>query len=181
MAVQDDFDEQGLIVSAASRTLRQQLRALAWVTLEEVALDAVAEDGRLVARTSARHVAERLRIAPGSAAGALRILRHRGLLDLEREHGPAGRFGLSVYVLRPVAGLTVISPCAALPQVAAPSRVKPRLDAATVVVPQSGAPCVAGPDVAESCVDGPQPDHLPSQPSVQCPGQEVLDLGSVSS
>jgi hypothetical protein len=58
--------------------LREELRALAWVTLEEVALDAVAEDGRLVARTSVRQVAERLRIDPGSAAGALRLLRDRG-------------------------------------------------------------------------------------------------------
>lgn len=65
-------------MSAASRGLRRQLRALAWVTLEEVALDAVDEDGRLVAHTSARQVAERLRIDPGTAAGALRELRDRG-------------------------------------------------------------------------------------------------------
>jgi hypothetical protein len=181
VAVPDGFDGQRLILSAASRTLRQQLRALAWVTLEEVALDAVAEHGRLVARTSARHVAERLRIDPGSAAGALRILRDHGLLHLEREHGPAGRFGLSVYVLGPVAGLTVISPGAAPPQVATPSLVKPRLGAATVVVPQSGPPRVAGPDMAEPRGDAPHTDHPASLPSLQCPGQEALDFGGVSS
>ena len=59
------------MVSAASRTLRRQLRALAWVTLEDVALDAVAEDGRLVARTSARQVAERLGVDPCAVARAL--------------------------------------------------------------------------------------------------------------
>ena len=180
MAVPDDFDEQRLIVSAASRTLRQQLRALAWVTLDEVALDAVAEDGRLVARTSARHVAERLRIDPGSAAGALRILRDRGLLHLEREHGPAGRFGLSLYVLGPVPGLTVMSPSTAFPDMATPSLVQPGVDAATAVVPHSGAPRVASPCVAEPSVDGPPTDQPLSLPSLQCPGQEALDLGGVS-
>jgi hypothetical protein len=179
MVVSDGFDEQGLILSAASRTLRQQLRALVWVTLEEVALDAVAEDGRLVARTSARHVAERLRIDPGSAAGALRVLRDRGLIHLEREHGSAGRFGLSVYVLSPVSGLTVISPGAALPQMATSSLVKPGLENAGLL-PQE-TPCVARPTAAEPGVDGPHTDHPPFPPSLQCPGQEALDLGSVSS
>ena len=87
MVVSDGFEDAALLVSAASRTLRRQLRALAWVTLEEVALDAVAEGGRLVARTSARQVAERLGVDPGTAAGALRVLRDRGLWLLEREHG----------------------------------------------------------------------------------------------
>ena len=75
-------DGATLVVSALSRALRRQLRPLAWVTLEEVALDAVAEDGRLLARTSARQVAERLGVDPGTAASALRALRRRGLLAL---------------------------------------------------------------------------------------------------
>ncbi|MGH9106077.1 MAG: hypothetical protein ACRDZX_09605 [Acidimicrobiales bacterium] len=54
-----------VVVSAASRALRRQLRPLVWVALEEVALDALAEDGQLVARTSARQVAERLGVDPG--------------------------------------------------------------------------------------------------------------------
>jgi hypothetical protein len=150
------------------------------VTLEEVALDAVAEDGRLVARTSARHVAERLRIDPGSAAGALRVLRDRGLIHLEREHGPAGRFGLSVYVLSPVSGLTVISPGAALPQMATSSVVKSGLENAGLL-PHSETPCVARPSAAEPRVDGPHTDHPSLPPFLQCPGQETLDLGRVSS
>ena len=54
-----------IIVTTASRPLRRRLRPLAWVALEEVALDAVAEEGRLVARTSARQVAQLLGVDPG--------------------------------------------------------------------------------------------------------------------
>jgi hypothetical protein len=95
-------------VSADSRPLRGQLRPLGWVTLEEIGLDAVVEDGRLVARTSARQVADRLRIDPRYVAKELKALRDRGLVRLERDQGPARRFGLWVYVLGPVAGLTVV-------------------------------------------------------------------------
>ena len=84
------------------------MRALTWVTLEDVALDAVAEDGQLVARTSAREVAERLRVNPTAAAAALRVLRDRGLVRLEPDQGLARRFGLWVYVLGPIPGITVV-------------------------------------------------------------------------
>jgi hypothetical protein len=40
MAAPVGFDEPRLLLSAASRALRRQLRALTWVTLEEVALRA---------------------------------------------------------------------------------------------------------------------------------------------
>ena len=81
-----------------------------WTVLEEVALDAVVEDGRLVSRTSSRRVAAQLGVDPTTAANALRILRQRGFLVLERQSGPAGRFGLSFYVLMSPAGLAVIPP-----------------------------------------------------------------------
>ena len=100
--------EAAIALSAASRELRRQLRPLTWVTLEEVALDAVSESGRLVACTSARLVAERLGVAPAAAAGALRVLRQRGLLVLDHETRPDRRFGLSVYRLEAVPGLAVV-------------------------------------------------------------------------
>jgi DNA-binding transcriptional ArsR family regulator len=114
-----------IVVTTASRPLRRQLRPLAWLALEEVALDAVAEKGRLVARTSARQVAELLGVEPGTAAGALRTLRRHGLLVLEREKGPTGRFGLSVYVLGRVDGLSVRSPRVAEPSAVLPLVVEP--------------------------------------------------------
>jgi hypothetical protein len=186
------MDELAVVLSAASRLLRRQLRPLVWVTLEEVALDAVAEDGRFVARTSARQVADRLGVDPGTAAGALRVLRRKGLLLLEREHGPAGRFGLSVYVLGTVAGLTVLSPRVADPCVAVPSPA------------DADGPRPAGPGVPEPCADQPYMEKskagalgpttvatdwlnaaataaaAPSLPTPQCPGQKTIDLGSVS-
>jgi DNA-binding transcriptional ArsR family regulator len=110
MALVDGFEEPSLVVSAASRALRGQLPALAWVTLEDVALDAVVEDGQLVARTSARQIAENLRVDLLTVAKALKVLRDRGLVRLEpdQQPGPARRFGLWVYVLGPVTGLTVV-------------------------------------------------------------------------
>ena len=77
---QPDGDNPGsgsgvVLLSGECRPLRRALRPLVWVVLEEVALDAVVEDGGLVARTSARQVAERLGVEPGTAATALRVLR----------------------------------------------------------------------------------------------------------
>lgn len=110
-----------VLLSGECRPLRRRLRPSAWMALEDVALDAVVEDGRLVARTSARRVADLLKVDPCTAAAALRALRQEGLLALEREKGQSGRFGLSVYVLGPVAGLMVLGPGVAKPDVVAPS------------------------------------------------------------
>jgi hypothetical protein len=118
-------DRSAVVLSADCRPLRRSLRPLVWVILEEVALEAVVEDGRLVARTSARQVAKRLGIDPATAATALAALRQRGLLSYSREKGPAGRFGLSVYDLHPVSGLSVVQPGTAEPFVVSPSTVRP--------------------------------------------------------
>lgn len=142
------------MLSAECRRLRRALRPLVWVVLEEVALDAVIEDGTLVARTSARQVAERLGVNPGTAAQALRALGQCDLVRLEREKGPAGRFGLSVYQLAPVAGLSIVHPCAANPFVVSPSMVMP-----PPVGPAVSSPSVALPDAESSCVDDWPPDR----------------------
>ena len=99
----------------------------------------------LVARTSARRVAELLRVDPGTAAAALRALRQEGVLALEREKGTAGRFGLSVYVLRPIAGFYVLVPGGDGPAMAPPSLAT--TDVATPVcgtTPYGGPMCGAG-------------------------------------
>ena len=65
-----------VLLSAESRALRRRLRPLAWMALEEVALDAVAEEGRFVARTSSapssRTAPGRPRLCGESAAGITR-------------------------------------------------------------------------------------------------------------
>ena len=159
----DRSDSVAILLSADSRSLRRALRPLVWVTLEEVALDAVAEDGRLVARTSARQIAERLGVDPTTAAKALQALRKRGLVALEREKGPAGRFGLSVYQLGPVPGMTVASPCRADPRMVSPSLVEPVVAEPAMVTPSSGHPCRDTPtpvasDADRACLDLPATD-----------------------
>lgn len=100
-------DGTALMVSATSRTLRRQLRPLDWVVLEEVALDAVDEDGRIIARTSARQIASPgPAIPPATGASrsrawpaflhSLRAVAVRPRLDVRphRDHVPAGTGGL---------------------------------------------------------------------------------------
>jgi hypothetical protein len=106
----DSSGATAVLVSRGSRRLRRELRPVAWMVFEEIALDAVVADGRLIARSSARRVAEELGIDPGTAAGALRALREKGVLALERESGVSGRFGLAVYVLQGVDGVAVVTP-----------------------------------------------------------------------
>jgi hypothetical protein len=148
-------DRSTVVLSAECRSLRRALRPLVWVILEEVALDAVVEDGRLVARTSARQVAERLGIDPGTAAAALGDLRRLGLVTSFREAGPAGRFGLSVYQLGAVAGLAVVSPCAAQPYVASPWMPQPAGTEPAQVIPCLGRPPAKTPLGAAPGVDLP--------------------------
>jgi hypothetical protein len=137
-----------VLLSAECRPLRRSLRPLVWVILEEVALDAVVEDGRLVARTSARQVAERLGIDPGTAATGLAVLRQRGLVSSSREKGPAGRFGLSIYDLHPVSGLSVVEPGTAEPFMLSPSTVPP-----DTAEPNGVSPCVGAPHVKSSRIE----------------------------
>ncbi len=174
-------DGPAVVVSTASRTLRRQLRPLVWVALEEVALAAVAEGGRLVARTSARQVGDQLGLDPGTAAGALRILRQRGLLVLEREKGPAGRFGLSVYVLGSVAGLTVLSPSTAEPHMGEQGAGRLPVGSQPVEHPKPVSPHVEKPCLARP--DGAAPELAPphtGQPIMVRPGTAAPGLGAPS-
>ncbi len=134
-----------VLLLAECRPLRRSLRPAVWVVLEEVALDAVVEDGRLVARTSARQVAERLGINPSTAASALAVLRERGLVAISRERGSGGRFGLLIYQLHPVAGLAVVRPGTAGPLMQSPSTVQPDTASAGVA-----SPCMDLPHIESS-------------------------------
>lgn len=98
----------GVLLGPESRDLRRGLRAVEWVVLEDVALDAVLDNGRAVATTSARRVASNLGIDPGTASSALRRLRALGLVEHDAADGTAGRFGLSVYVLVPTPGIELV-------------------------------------------------------------------------
>src|SRR5829696_7013130 len=74
--------ERGVVVWSHARALMGTLRPQAWVVLHDLAFDAQWVDDRWVAPSSARLVAEHLRIDPGTAAAALRQLRDGGIAEL---------------------------------------------------------------------------------------------------
>ena len=139
------MDQPGrIVVGPGCRELRRALRPIEWVVLEDVALDARPDGaGAVVAPTSARRVAEHLGLTPGAVARALARLRAVGLLTHARQAGPAGRFGLSAYVLGPVPGLDVVDPVDA-PEDARPRLAPPHLDAPRAVGAHMGGAEVPG-------------------------------------
>ncbi|MGH9153970.1 MAG: hypothetical protein ACRD03_16630 [Acidimicrobiales bacterium] len=140
-------------LDAATRPLRRILRPIEWVVLEDVALDATADQsGVLAAHTSARAVAEHLGITPGAAAKALARPRAEGLVHLSRQPGEAGRFGLSVYELGAVPGLAVIAGEAvysSAPPAEQPRLAKPHTAIAHRAQPRPATPRPASPRSAE--------------------------------
>ena len=116
-----------MIVRDGARALRRSVRPVVWLVLEELALNAVMIDGILTASTSARAIAAELGLDPATTASALRVLRDRGLVELTRETGAAGRFGLSVYRLGPIPGVEVLAPSKP-PQVHGPHMVTSDID-----------------------------------------------------
>jgi DNA-binding transcriptional ArsR family regulator len=144
------------------------------MVLEEVALDAECENGRLIARTSARQVAEGLGIDPGTAAGALRALRQKGVLALERESGVAGRFGLAVYVLATVDGLFAVTTGTRLPGVGGPHMGQPLVAASDPVEAHAERPKVRNKRRTAIVPNG---DVKPRGDRREAVGQGALDLG----
>lgn len=116
------------------RVLRQRLRALEWVVLEDVALDAVLDPaGRALAATSARRIAANLGVDPGTVARALTHLRAEGLIEHSRSQGADGRFGLSAYLLAPIPGID-------LADTSAPGMVRPPTERPRVEKPPTASP-----------------------------------------
>jgi hypothetical protein len=116
------------------RALRLRLRALEWVVLEDVALDAVLDPaGRAVAATSARNIAANLAVDPGTVAKVLTRLRAEGLIEHSRAQGTDGRFGLSAYLLAPIPGIDLF-------ELGAPTTARPRTERPRVEKPPTAAP-----------------------------------------
>jgi DNA-binding transcriptional ArsR family regulator len=114
-----------LVLDARVLASVRRLRPMPWAVLEAVALVADADGHELVARTSARHLADLLGVDPGTAAAGLRVLRRHGVLELRRAGGPGGRFGLSAYILGDIAELG-LRPCVGSPGVVPPHVGDPR-------------------------------------------------------
>jgi len=121
-------------LSPECRALRLRLRALEWVVLEDVALDAVLDPaGRALAATSARRIAANLALDPGTVARALTHLRAEGLIGHSRSQGADGRFGLSAYLLAPIPGIDLV-------ELSAPATVRPRMERPRVEKPPTASP-----------------------------------------
>jgi len=117
--------EHGVVVWSHARALVGTLRPQSWVVLHDLVFDAEWVDDRWIAPSSARLVAEHLRIDPGTAATALRQLRDCGIAELTQASGSAGRFGLASYTLRLPSGIEVVSPCVDRPHTATAHTVEP--------------------------------------------------------
>ena len=116
--------ERGVVVWSHARALVGTFRPQSWVVLHDLVFDAQGVDDRWVAPSSARLVAEHLRIDPGTAATALRQLRDCGVAELTQASGSAGRFGLASYTLRLPSGIEVVSPCVDRPHTPAAPTVE---------------------------------------------------------
>lgn len=99
-----------LRLSAESRPLRRSLGPTAWAVLEEMALDANADEaGVAIAATNVRDLAEHLGVVKDTVVRALNRLIAAGVAVRRPQRLQAGRFGAVVYELRLPAGLTLSS------------------------------------------------------------------------
>jgi hypothetical protein len=156
--------ERGIFVWSHARALVHTFRPQTWVVLQDLAFDAQWIDDRWVAPSSARLVAEHLRIDPGTAAAALRQLRDCGVAELTQASGSAGRFGLASYMLRLPSGMEVVSPCVDRPHTTAAHTAESDTDLADAASPMVSTRRTAGRRLA---APGPRPWT-----------QDALDLGT---
>lgn len=123
-----DCSDAALVISRPSLASIRRLGTTAWVVLELLTLEAAADDGALVAQTSARSIAEAVSVSKDTAAGALRRLVDAGLVERRPQCRTGGRFGSGGYVLHLPAGLStaVRRPDEAPPLPAPAGRTRPR-------------------------------------------------------
>ena len=88
---------------ASSREVKRAVGATAWVILEDIALDATIDaQGRLVADTSVRQIADNLGLNKSTVARHLAWLRDYGfVLHEEARDAATGRWDTSRYILDP--------------------------------------------------------------------------------
>jgi hypothetical protein len=102
----------GVLVTAGARELCRAVGTTAWAVLCDLALDAEADaeadaEGRLVAATNVRRIADHLGISKDTAARALGRLGDAGLVGRQSAPRQSGRFMASDYVVRLGAGAGV--------------------------------------------------------------------------
>lgn len=100
-----DCNDAALTLDRSAFDSIRSLGTTAWVVLELLALEAIVDDGALVARTSARTIAGAVSVSKDTAAGALRRLADAGLIERQQQPRTGGRFSAGGYVLHLPAGL----------------------------------------------------------------------------
>jgi DNA-binding transcriptional ArsR family regulator len=92
-------------VFPSSRAVKRAVGLAAWAILEDIALDArLDDDGRLVAETNVRRIADNLGIGKNAVSRHLARLREYGFVIHEELRDPgSGRYEVSRYVLDPSA------------------------------------------------------------------------------
>jgi hypothetical protein len=99
--VRQSEQASGVLVTAGARKRCRAVGATAWAVLCDVTLDAEADaEGRLVAATNVRRIADHLGISKDTAARALARLGHAGLVGRGSARSESGRFVASTYVVR---------------------------------------------------------------------------------
>jgi hypothetical protein len=90
-------------VFPSSRAVKRAVGPTAWAILEDIALDAdLDEQGRLVARTDVRRIADNLGINKNTVSKYLGKLREHGFV-FSKQDNSSGTFGGSLYILDPSA------------------------------------------------------------------------------
>ena len=124
-------------VFPSSRLVKKAVGLAAWGVLEEIAIDATLDtEGRLVAETNVRRIADNLGLNKDTVTKYLRRLREYGfVLQEETRDDGSGRYETCRYVLDPSAcverfthtpskrDVEVIEPCPKTPDMAAPDMV----------------------------------------------------------
>jgi len=102
--------EPYVTVFRASRQIKREVGLLAWGILEDIALSADLDaDGRLVAATSIRQIADHLGVNKSTVNKHLHQLRRRRLVVWQDQGRDARRrFEPSIYVIEPAAGLGLL-------------------------------------------------------------------------
>jgi len=145
--VTGDGPAYGLMVTIESRALKRRIGPLAWAVLEDISVDAILQDGRWMAATSTRQLADHLGLTPGTVARGLARLCSEGLVHREdRRDTRTGRFGESVYVVTPMAALL---PCIDSPHTVRRDTETPNMARPAPVPPQTAPPSEAPPSTEE--------------------------------
>lgn len=141
-------------VFASSRQVKRAVGVIAWAILEDIALDARLDvEGRLVAETNVRSIADNLGMSKNTVAKHLTRLRDHGFV-LHEEHraNHSGLYTSSRYVLDPSACLERFTHTPTDPAVVSPVEAPRSTDRAESATEEVVGPCTNSWDTVDGTV-----------------------------